>query len=59
MSNKDEKQIKIVSGDANDLDISLVYEHIKRDSNIDEENTNKKKNKKIVIPKSDSDSKNQ
>ena len=53
MSNKDEKQIKIVNGDVKDLNISSVYEHIKRDSETDDEN----KNKKIIIPKSNSNSK--
>lgn len=57
MSNKDEKQIKIVSGDTKDLNISTVYEHIKKDNELDEENENKKKT--IIIPKGESDTKNQ
>lgn len=56
MSNSEEKQIKIVNGDVKDLNISTVYEHIKKESEIDEENNSKKKT--IVIPKGQSDAQN-
>lgn len=52
MSEKNKKDIKVVSGDGKDLDISPVYEHIKSD-NVP--NDNKKKD--IVIPKGSSDKK--
>ena len=45
-SNNDKKNIEIVSGNAEDLDISPVYTHIS-DS---KPKTDKKTNKKIVIP---------
>jgi hypothetical protein len=50
MSDENKKEIKVVSGDGKDLDISPVYEHIKSDK---VPNDNKKKD--IVIPKSSSD----
>ncbi len=43
---KNNKDIKVVSGNADELDISPVYTHI----NISKPNVNKKSDKKIVIP---------
>lgn len=52
--NEEEKrEIKVVTGDGNDLNISPVYDHIKSD--IVPDNVGKKKD--IVIPKSSSDKK--
>ena len=52
--NEEEKrEIKVVTGDGNDLNISPVYDHIKSD--IVPDNDGKKKD--IVIPKSSSDKK--
>ena len=52
--NEEEKrEIKVVTGDGNDLNISPVYDHIK--SYIVPDNDGKKK--EIVIPKSSSDKK--
>ncbi len=45
-SNNDKKNIEIVSGNAEDLDISPVYTHI----SASKPKTDKKTNKKIVIP---------
>lgn len=58
MSDNDEKQIKVVSGNGKDLNISTVYEHIKKDVEINETNENNSKKKKIIIPKGSSDSTN-
>ena len=58
MSNNDKKQIKIVSGNVKDLNISSVYEHIKKDTKIDDENKNNNKKKTIIIPKGQSDTQN-
>ena len=43
---EEKKEIKIVNGDGNDLNISPVYDHIKSDISP---NDNKKKD--IIIPK--------
>lgn len=43
----DKKEIKIVSGDGKDLDISPVYQHLEVEK-PKEKNTNKKE---IIIPK--------
>ena len=59
MSDNDEKQIKVVSGNGKDLNISTVYEHIKKDVEINETNENNSKKKKIIIPKGSSDSNDQ
>ena len=49
---KDEKrEIEVITGDGTDLNISTVYEHIKRD----EDEINKKKKTNIVIPKGEKD----
>lgn len=54
MSEKEEKkEIKVITGDGNDLNISPVYDHIKSD--IEPDNNGKKKN--IVIPKGSSEKK--
>lgn len=46
--NKEEKkEIKVVTGDGNDLDISPVYDHIKSDLVPDNDGSKKD----IVIPK--------
>ena len=58
MSDNDEKQIKVVSGNGKDLNISTVYEHIKKDVEINETNENKTNKKNIIIPKGNSDSNN-
>ena len=58
MSDNDKKQIKVVSGDGKDLNISTVYEHIKKDVEINETNENKTNKKNIIIPKGNSDSNN-
>ena len=58
MSDNDKKQIKVVSGDGKDLNISTVYEHIKKDVEINETNENNSKKKNIIIPKGNSDSNN-
>lgn len=50
---EDRKEIKVVTGDGNDLNISPVYDHIKSD--ILPENDGKKKN--IIIPEGSSDKK--
>lgn len=44
--NSNKKDIKVVSGNAEDLDISPVYTHI----SASKPKTDKKSNKKIVIP---------
>jgi len=46
-SNNEKKNLEIVSGNGEDLDISPVYNHIP----ISKPKTDKKTNKKIVIPK--------
>lgn len=43
---KGKKDIEVISGNAEDLDISPVYSHI----SISKPKTDKKTNKKIVIP---------
>lgn len=43
---KDKKNIEVVSGDAEDLDISPVYTHIP----VSKPKIDKKTDKKIVIP---------
>ena len=55
MSENEEKkkEIKVVTGDGNDLDISPVYDHIKSD--LVPDNDGKKKD--IVIPKGGSEKK--
>lgn len=45
-SKNDKKTIKVVSGNAEDLDISPVFTHIP----VSKPKTDKKTNKKIVIP---------
>ena len=45
-SKNNKKDIKIISGNADDLDISPVYTHIP----VSKPKTDKKTNKKIVIP---------
>ena len=47
MLNDEKREIEVITGDGNDLNISPVYEHIKSDDIP--KNTKKKKN--IVIPK--------
>lgn len=47
---EEKKEIEVITGDGNDLDISPVYEHIK--SNSVPDNDGKKKD--IVIPKGSS-----
>ena len=59
MDNKEEKQIKIVSGNGKNLDISTVYEHIKKDNELNDENNQNNKKKTIIIPKGESDTKKQ
>ena len=49
----EKREIKVVTGDGNDLNLSPVYDHIKSD--IVPDNDGKKKD--IVIPKSSSDKK--
>lgn len=49
---KKEKDIEVVTGTGNDLNISPVYNHVKMDKN--EYNKTKEKDKKIVIPKRNS-----
>ncbi len=46
--NENQKQIKVINGDGNDLNISPVYDHIKSDDNVIDNNNKKKE---IVIPK--------
>ena len=48
----DKKEIKIVTGNGKDLDISPVYDHIK----INQPNSREKK-KDVVIPKSNKENK--
>jgi hypothetical protein len=50
---EDKKEIKVVTGDGNGLDISPVYDHIKSD--LVPDNDGKKKD--IVIPKGGSEKK--
>lgn len=45
--NKDSKNIEVITGDGENLDISPVYNHIK----INKPTNNTNKDKKIVIPK--------
>lgn len=45
---EEKKEIKVVTGDTSNLDISPVYEHL----NIEKPKTSEKKPKNIVIPKS-------
>ena len=47
------KEIKVVTGNGKDLDISTVYEHIKSKDSQDHNDTNNKKGD-IVIPKGSS-----
>lgn len=57
MSDEDKskkKEIEVINGDGSDLNISVVYEHIKTDNPIVDEN--KKKN--IVIPEGSSENNN-
>ena len=53
MSESQKKEIKIVSGDGKDLEISKVYEHLP----IEKPKINDKTNKNIVIPKEKKDKK--
>lgn len=46
-SNKEKKDIEVVSGNGEDLEISPVYNHIP----ISKPKTNRNTDKKIVIPK--------
>ena len=48
--NDNKREIKVVTGDGTDLDISPVYDHIKIDSS-----NNREKKKDIIIPKSKKD----
>ena len=50
---EDKKEIKVVTGDGNDLNISPVYDHIKSD--LVPDNDGSKKN--IVVPKGSSEKK--
>lgn len=50
---EEKKEIQVVNGDGEDLNISPVYEHIKSD-NVPADD---KKKKDIVIPKGTSDNK--
>lgn len=45
--NKEKKKIEVVSGNVDDLNISEVYSHIP----LSKPKTNKKIDKKIIIPK--------
>ena len=47
--NDENKNIEIISGNGENLNISPVYDHIK----IDKPNNTKDKNKQIVVPKSE------
>ena len=49
----EKKEIKIVTGNGKDLDISPVYDHIKVNRN-----SSREKKKDVVIPKSNKDKKN-
>ena len=51
--NENKKEIEVVNGNGQELNISPVYDHIKSDDVPDD--SNKKKN--IVIPKGNSDKK--
>ena len=51
-NNNEKKQIKIISGDGKDLNISNVYDHINNDNSSTDE-----KKKDIVIPKGSSEKK--
>ena len=56
MDNKNKeskKEIKVITGNGKDLDISTVYEHIKSKDSQDHNDTNNKKGD-IVIPKGSS-----
>lgn len=50
---EEKKEIQVVNGDGEDLNISPVYEHIKSDTIPADD----KKKKDIVIPKGSSDKK--
>ena len=55
MDDKNKKNLEVVSGNGEDLDISTVFEHTKTTtSQNDNEDTEKKE---IVIPKGSSDKK--
>ena len=47
------KEIQVITGNGKDLTISTVYEHIKNNTDIQDE----EEKKEIVIPKSSSDKK--
>ena len=56
MDNKDQDEnLKIVSGDGTDLNISTVYEHTKTTTSLKDDE--EKEKKEIVIPKGSSDKK--
>ena len=46
---KKNKDIEVITGNGKNLDISPVYNHVK----IDKRDTQKNKNKKIIVPKSE------
>ena len=46
------KEIQVITGNGKDLTISTVYEHIKNNTNIQDE---KEEKKEIIIPKGSSD----
>ncbi len=56
MDNKDQDEnLKIISGDGTDLNISTVYEHTKTTTSLKDDE--EKEKKEIVIPKGSSDKK--
>ena len=48
---KEKKDIEVVTGNGDNLDISPVYDHVK----IDKPDVNRDKNKKIIIPNAKED----
>ncbi len=52
--NTNKKEIEVITGDGENLDISPVYSHIK----IDKPDVNRNKNRKIIIPKSKEENNN-
>ncbi len=52
LNEKNEKDIEVITGDGENLNISPVYNHVK----VDKPDINRKKDKKIIIPKSNNNS---
>ena len=52
LNEKNEKDIEVITGDGENLNISPVYNHVK----VDKPDINRKKGKKIIIPKSNNNS---